>query len=105
MANKYMIVLFNLADDQNEEDFTAWMKANDIPVASGLPSVLEYNLVKTVGMMGGDGDPPYSHMEIIRVSDFEALGKDAEGEAIQKVGAQFQSKVKDAVWLFVDQVG
>ena len=58
MANKFMIVLFNLADGQDEESFVKWMKDNDIPVASGLPSVTEYNLGKVCGMLGGDGPPP-----------------------------------------------
>lgn len=104
MANKFMIVLFNLKEGENEEAFIQWMKDNDIPVVTKLSSVSEYNLVKTVGMLGGDGEPPYSHMEIIRVSDFDKLGEEAASEAIQKVGAAFQEKISDGVWLFTEQV-
>lgn len=104
MANKFMIVLFNLKDGQTEEEFVQWMQINDIPVASNLPSVIEYNLVKTVAMLGADGEPPYKYMEVIRVSDFDQLGKDAEGEAIQRVAAQFQEKLADAVWLLTEQI-
>ena len=99
-----MIVLFNLKDGQDETEFQTWMKENDIPVVTKLGSVAEYNLGKTVGMMGPEGDPPYSHMEIIRVTDFEQLGKDADTPAVENVASQFREKVKDAVWLFVDQV-
>ena len=65
MANKFMIVLFNLNEDQNEDDFVEWMKDNDIPVVSKLSSVTEYNLAKTIGMLGAEGEPPYKYMEII----------------------------------------
>lgn len=102
--NKFMVALFNLNAEEDEQEFQTWMKENDIPVVSKLDSVTEYNLVKTVGMMGADGEPPYSHMEIIRVTDFDQLGKDAASAAVEKVAGQFQQKVKDAVWLFVDQI-
>ena len=104
MANKFMIVLFNLNTDQTEEDFVVWMKENDIPVVSKLSSVTEYNLAKTVGMLGGEGEPPYKYMEIIRISDFDKLGEEASAEAIQNVGAQFQKKISDGVWLLSEQI-
>lgn len=104
MANKFMIVLFNLNEDQTEEEFVAWMKDNDIPVVSKLSSVTEYNLAKTVGMLGGDGEPPYKYMEIIRVSDFDKLGEEASAEAVQNVGAQFQQKISDGIWLLSEQL-
>ncbi len=104
MANKFMIVLFNLNDDQTEDEFIQWMKDNDIPVVSKLSSVTEYNLAKTVGMLGGEGDPPYQYMEIIRVSDFDKLGEEAADETIQKIGAQFQQKIRDGIWLLSEQI-
>ncbi len=104
MANKFMIVLFNLNDDQTEDEFVQWMKDNDIPVVSKLSSVTEYNLAKTVGMLGGEGDPPYQYMEIIRVSDFDKLGEEAADETIQNIGAQFQQKIRDGIWLLSEQI-
>jgi len=104
MANKFMIVLFNLNDDQTEDEFVQWMKDNDIPVVSKLSSVIEYNLAKTVGMLGGEGDPPYQYMEIIRVSDFDKLGEEAADETIQNIGAQFQQKIRDGIWLLSEQI-
>lgn len=104
MANKFMIVLFNLNDDQTEDEFVQWMKDNDIPVVSKLSSVTEYNLAKTVGMLGGEGDPPYQYMEIIRVSDFDKLGEEAADETIRNIGAQFQQKIRDGIWLLSEQI-
>lgn len=104
MANKFMIVLFNLNDDQTEDEFVQWMKDNDIPVVSKLSSVTEYNLAKTVGMLGGEGDPPYQYMEIIRVSDFDKLGEEAADETIQNIGAQFRQKIRDGIWLLSEQI-
>jgi hypothetical protein len=104
MANKFMIVLFNLNDDQAEDEFVQWMKDCDIPVVSELSSVTEYSLAKTVGMLGGEGEPPYKYMEIIRISDFDKLGEEASAEAIQNVGAQFQQKIKDGIWLLSEQI-
>ena len=104
MANKFMIVLFNLNPDENEDEFVQWMKDNDIAEVSKLSSVSEYNLAKTVGMLGAEGEPPYKYMEIIRVSDFDKLGEEASSEAIQNVGAQFQKKIKDGIWLLSEQI-
>ena len=104
MANKFMIVLFNLKPDQDEQAFVSWMQKNDIPVVTKLSSVTEYNLARTVGMLGGEGEPPYQYMEIIRISDFDKLGEEAANEAIQKVGAAFQEKISDGIWLLSEQV-
>lgn len=104
MANKFMIVLFNLNDDQTEDEFVQWMKDNDIPVVSKLSSVTEYNLAKTVGMLGGEGEAPYQFMEIIRISDFDKLGEEAADETIQNIGAQFQQKIRDGIWLLSEQI-
>ena len=104
MANRFMIVLFNLANGETEDEFVQWMKENDLPVVSKLSSVVEYNLAKTVGMLGGEGEPPYKYMEIIRVSDFDKLGEEASAEAIQNIGAQFQQKVSDGIWLLSEQI-
>jgi len=99
-----MIVLFNLNDDQTEDEFVQWMKDNDIPVVSKLSSVTEYNLAKTVGMLGGEGEVPYKFMEIIRISDFDKLGEEAADETIQNIGAQFQQKIRDGIWLLSEQI-
>lgn len=104
MTNKFMIVLFNLKEGEKEEEFVQWMKDNDIPVVTELSSVTEYNLAKTVGMLGGEGEPPYRYMEIIRVSDFDKLGEEASSEAIQEVGAAFQTKISDGIWLLSEQL-
>jgi hypothetical protein len=102
---KFMIVLFNLQSGKSPEAFREWMAANDFPVVSKLPSINHYHLVKTVGLLGADGAPPYSHMEIIEVNDFDQLGQDAQAPAVQAVGGQFASEWADKpIFMLVDQI-
>ncbi len=103
--NKFMLVLFNLKPGRTPEAFRAWMAEHDHPVVSKLPSIDEYNLCRTVGMLGPDGKPPYSHMEIIRVNDFDQLGRDAQLEAVQKAGGQMVADwAENPVFLLVEQI-
>lgn len=103
--NKFMLVLFNLKPGKTDEAFQQWMRENDFPVVSKLQSIDEYNLCRTVTMLGADGKPPYSHMEIIRINDFDQLGKDAQLPAVQAVGgAMVADWAEDPVFLLVEQV-
>ena len=103
--NKFMLVLFNLKPGRTDEDFQRWMRENDFPVVSKLDSIDEYNLCRTVTMLGADGRPPYTHMEIIRVNDFAQLEKDAQLPAVQEVGgAMVADWAEDPVFLLVEQV-
>jgi hypothetical protein len=101
---KFMLVLFNLKPGKADSDFREWMRLNDFPVVSELDSIDEYNLCKTVKLLG-PGVAPYSHMEIIRIADFDHLERDAQSPAVQAVGGQFVAEWADnPVFMLVEQV-
>lgn len=102
-VTKYMIVLFNLRPGQTAADYEQWARANDAPAVRRLPSVKRYELLKTAGLLG-PGIPPYQYVEIVEISDFERLRKDAEGEEIGKIAAIFQSFAQDPVMLLLDRI-
>ena len=84
-----IIVLFNLKAGISAGDFEDWAKARDLPVVGALPSVDDFLIYRTTGLMGGEGAPPYGYVEIIDVADIEGFDKDVASAAVQEVLEEF----------------
>ncbi|WP_449465446.1 hypothetical protein [Stenotrophomonas humi] len=94
-----VIVLFNLKPGVNAEEYEAWARASDLPVVNALPSVDRFEVLKSSGLLIGDGKPPYDYIEIIRIPDMAAFGKDLGDPAAQAGAAQFQQYADNPLFI------
>lgn len=85
-----IIVLFNLLPDADARAYESWARTTDIPGVRALGSVRDFQVYRTIGLLGSDDPAPYAYAEIIDVADMEALGADLGQPAVQRVAAQFQ---------------
>lgn len=104
MATK-IVALFNLKPGISVADYEAWALATDVPTVSGLKSVDEFAVFKSVGLLGSEDKPPYAYIEIIDVNDMDGFGGEVGTEAMQKVAGEFQAMADDLVFILTDKLG
>ena len=63
----------------------------DMPAVRGLKSIDSFDVFKATGMLMGEGKPPYQYIEIIRLKDMDAFGKDLSKDQIKAVVDYFRS--------------
>lgn len=94
-----VIVLFNLKPGVSAGEYEAWARASDLPVVNALPSVEAFEVLKASGLLIGEGKPPYDYIEIIRIPDMAAFGKDMGDPAVQAGAAQFQQYADNPLFI------
>lgn len=94
-----VVVLFNLKAGVSREEYEAWARASDLPVVNALPSVDRFEVLKSSGLLMGEGNPPYEYIELIRVPDMAAFGKDLSDPTVQAGAAQFQQYADNPLFI------
>ena len=84
-----IIVLLNLKPGVDRATYERWARETDLPVVRQLRSVDSFEVLRTVGLLAG-GEAPYQYVEIIRVNDMQAFGRDVASEAVQRVAAEYR---------------
>ena len=80
-----MIVLANLKDGVDPEDYERWILESYAPAARDLPSVEDWRDYRVSGLLGSDAAPPYQYVVTLEVNDTEQLGRDMSGEEMQRL--------------------
>ncbi len=83
-----MIVLINLKDGVSPEDYERWVLESYAPAVKSLPSVEDWRDYRASGLLGSDAAPPYRYVVTLEVNDLEQLGRDMEGEEMQRLIAE-----------------
>lgn len=100
-----IVVLFNLRDGVAAADYEKWARETDIPTVRGLQSVDAFSVLRSNGLLTGDGDAPFAYIEIIDVDDLDRFGGEVATETMQRVAAQFQAFARDPVFIVTEAVG
>lgn len=80
-----MIVLVNLKEGVSREDYERWILDSYAPAVKGLPSVEDWRDYRASGLFGSDATPPYRYVVALEINDMEQLGRDMEGEEMQRL--------------------
>jgi hypothetical protein len=104
MAAQRIIVLLNLKPGKTRKNYENWAKTTDLPTVNGLNSVTNFSVYEAVGLLGGDGKPPYDYIEIIDVADMAAFGGEVATPAMQRIAAEFQDWA-DPVFILTRDIG
>ena len=99
-----IVVLFNLKKEASVSGYEQWAKTTDLPTAGALPSVDQFEVLKSQGLLMSDEQPPYQYIEILRINDMEQFGADVSCETMQKVAAQFQSFADNPLFILTEQL-
>lgn len=99
-----IVVLFNLQTSADRDRYEAWARERDVPTVSALPSVERFEVLRSAGLLMGDGDPPYRYIELIRVRDMQAFGDDVAASAVQEVAAEFAEFADSPVFIVTEAI-
>lgn len=99
---KTIVCLFNLKPGADREAYERWARERDLPTVNGLDSVERFEVLRSAGLLIGDGKPPYEYIEIIRVRDMDAFFRDVGTPAVQQGAAEFQSFADNPVFIVTD---
>ena len=84
-----VIVLFNLKQGADEAEYQAWARRRDLVEVNRLPSVDRFRVLRSVGLLGGAGAPPYQYVEIIDLNSMEKFGEDMRSAVVGELAGEF----------------
>jgi hypothetical protein len=80
-----MIVLVNLKDGVDPEDYERWILDSYAPAVRDLPSVEDWRDYRVNSLLGSDAAPPCQYVVILDIKDVEQLGQDMGGEEMRRL--------------------
>ena len=80
-----MIVLVNLKEGVNPEDYERWVLRSYAPAVRKLPSVADWRNHRVHSLLGSDAAPPYRYVVTTEVNDVRQLGRDVAGAEMQRL--------------------
>lgn len=99
-----ILVLFNLKDGVDVAEYENWARSTDLPTARGLNSVTTFKVYRAEGVMGSAATPPYQYAEWLEVASLEALGADAQSDAMVAVVAAFGRYADNPQFVLVSDI-
>lgn len=99
-----VIVLFNLKPGASHDDYERWARERDLPTVNALASVDSFEVLRSSGLLIGEGKPPYDYVEIIRIPDMEAFGSELSAPAAQAGAAQFQQFADNPLFILTQSL-
>ncbi|QOW19458.1 REDY-like protein HapK [Lysobacter ciconiae] len=99
-----VIVLFNLKPGASAGDFEHWAREHDVPTVNALSSMDSFEVLRTKGLLIGDGKPPYEYIEIMRVPDMAAFAADLSAPQVQAGAAQFQQFADNPIFIRAESI-
>jgi hypothetical protein len=84
--------LNRLRDGVDADEYEAWIRRVDYPVARAQGAITSYTVTRIEGTLGGEGESPYDYLEVIEITDldgYRALGALPEFEQLLQEWSQF----------------
>ena len=78
-----MIVLVDLKEGVDPEDYERWVLESYAPAVRELPSVEDWRDYRATGLLGSDAAPPYRYVVTLDIRDMDQLGRDVTSEGMQ----------------------
>jgi REDY-like protein HapK len=102
---KTLVVLFNLKPGVSEADYEEFAKSLDIPTVKKLRSVSDFRVLKSAGLFGAEGTPPYQYFEIIDFSGIDELLADMGAEPLMaEIPGKFQALADNPIFILTDSI-
>lgn len=99
-----VVVMFNLKPGVEPAAFEDWARSRDIPEVRALPSIDDFLVYRTTGLLGGEGTAPYAYVEIIDVADLDGFGTDITADAMKQVAREFADFADAPVFMLTQQI-
>jgi hypothetical protein len=80
-----MIVLVNLKEGVDPEDYERWILESYAPAVRELSSVEDWRDYRATGLLGSGAAPPYEYVVTLDINDLEQLGRDMAGQEMRRL--------------------
>jgi hypothetical protein len=98
MAHR-VFFLNRLHDDADPEEYEAWIRRVDYPIARAQGAITSYTVTRIEGTLSGDGRSPYDYLEVIEITDLDAYRALGELPDFQQLLQEWSGYVAEAVMI------
>ena len=99
-----VVALFNLKSGVDVAAYEDWARSRDLPGMRALPSIDDFRVYRTSGLLGGDGNAPFAYVQIIDIADLDGFGTDITAEASRQVAREFADYADGPVFMLTEQI-
>jgi hypothetical protein len=89
-----MIVLVDLKEGVNSEDYECWVLESYAPAVRKLPSVEDWRDYRVTGLLGSDAVPPHQYIVTLEIRDLDRLGRDIASEEMRRLLSELHDLAK-----------
>lgn len=91
--------LNRLRDGVDPDEYEAWIRRVDYPVARAQEAIASYTVTRIEGTLDGSGEPPYQYLEVIEVTDLDAYRELGSLPEFEQLLREWSEYVVDAVMI------
>jgi hypothetical protein len=99
-----IVVLFNLKDGVDRDQYEQWARTVDIPSVRRLSGCSGFDVLRTQGLLGGSPDAPYAYVELIKVGHMDDFMAAVSAPEAQDVAAQFREFADGATFMVTESI-
>ncbi len=92
-----MFFLNRLHEDADRNEYEAWIRRVDYPVARAQGAITSYTVTRIDGTLSGEGASPYDYLEVIEITDldaYRALGELPEFKQLLQEWSQYVAEAE-----------
>jgi len=96
MAHR-VFFLNRLHEDADRNEYEAWIRRVDYPVARAQGAITSYTVTRIDGTLSGEGASPYDYLEVIEITDldaYQALGELPEFKQLLQEWSQYVAEAE-----------
>lgn len=101
--NDTMIVMYNLAPEQGQEDFEKWLQEVDLPGYEKVSSMSDPVYYRAEETLEG-GKPPFQYVVAIKSKPGEQVDEEMGGPEWEGFVADFENRTRDAVYISASRI-
>ena len=99
-----IVVLFNLKDGVDQDEYEQWARTVDIPSVRRLSGCGGFDVLRTQGLLNGSPDAPYAYVELIQVNSMDDFMAAVGAPAAQDVAARFREFADGATFMVTESI-
>jgi len=99
-----IVVLFNLKAGVSAAEYEDWARRQDLPNVNGLPSVHNFRVLRSAGLLNG-APAPYQYVELIELKSLENFRGEVKSDVMQGVAREFRAYADAPLFITTESIG
>lgn len=99
-----MIVMYNLAENQNEAEFETWLREVDMPGYAKLTSMQNPTYYRTSGLLGEETPAPFKYIVTIEMNNADAVESEMAAPEWEGFITDFEGRTTDHAFVIAKRI-